>query len=114
MTASLDVANRSDLALVNEVFLELVLGDPDLLRAEFDAITRHGEVNKLPPGRSRVFADAHDASSPAALQSSTSGVRRLATRSELNPRRRNRQRSPPQLLPTWLYNCDEGQVIASI
>ncbi len=78
-----------------EVFLELVLGDPDLLEAQFAAITGDDRPGKWPPGAPLVATDTPDPSGPAVLQDYRSGKRPGPRVCERTTRRRNRQRSPP-------------------
>lgn len=96
--APLAAAAQPDHAVEGVDFLELVLGDPDLLEAEFTAIIGEDGLGESPPGKSLVVAEADEPGGPVVPHVSTSGARRFVTVPERNPRRRNRQRSPP---PSW-------------
>ncbi len=96
MATPLATATKPDPATVDEVFLELILGDPDLLEAQFAAITADEGTGQRPPEESLVVKDVPGRGGPAVLLGSTSGVRPPARVGEATPRRRNRQRSPPQ------------------
>lgn len=84
---------ESDLATEAEAFLELVRGDPDLLEAEFSAITAGCSPGQQPPGKTWGVS-AHDSGEQVVLRS-ISGARPNARAGERSTRRRNRQRSPP-------------------
>lgn len=78
-----------------EVFLELVLDDPDLLEAQFAAIIGDDGPGQLPPEEPLVVTDVRDPGGPVVLQVSMSGARRSVRVGERSTRWRNRQRSPP-------------------
>ncbi|XAS75384.1 hypothetical protein V3G39_12000 [Dermatophilaceae bacterium Sec6.4] len=96
MATPLATATEPEPAAVDEVFLELILGDPDLLEAQFTAITADEGTGQRPPEESLVVKDVPGRGWPAVLRGSTSAVRLPARVGERITRRRNRQRSPPQ------------------
>ncbi|MDQ2852765.1 MAG: hypothetical protein M3Y49_18915 [Actinomycetota bacterium] len=89
-------ATAPHLATDEEAFLELMLSDPDLLEAQFAAITAEDGTGQQPPEESLALKDVPGRGGPAVLRGSTSAVRLPARVGEATLRRRNRQRSPPQ------------------
>ncbi len=115
MATPLATATKPDPATVDEVFLELILGDPDLLEAKFAAITAEDGTGQQPPEKSLALKDVPGRGWPAVLRGSTSAVRLPARAGERITRRRNRQRSPPCApQQTWPKNVDGRQVILSM
>lgn len=114
MATPLATTTEPDPATVDEVFLELVLGDLDLLEAEFAAITGAEGIGQQPPGPPRAVTGVRDPGGPAVLPVSRSGVCPPARVGERTTSRRNRQRSPPCApQQTWSENVDGRQVILS-
>lgn len=91
----------------NEVFLELVLGDPDLLEAEFAAVVGDEDPGALPPGTPPVVTEVHGPGGPADLGVRTDGAHGLVVVRGRGTQRRSRERSPPQPHQTWLDDVDE-------
>ena len=83
---------------VDEQFLELVLADEQLLRAEFDAIITQAWASRPPPVRRRGASPAADSHPREPLVPPTPGAHwRRRRRPGLGGWRR--QRSPPRLTP---------------
>lgn len=82
-------------ATEEEAFLELVLSDPELLDAQFAAITAEDGTGQQPPEDPLAVKDVAGPGGCAVLPVSTSGARLSARADGSTTRRRNRQRSPP-------------------
>jgi len=88
------VGQQSATAALMDEFLELVYGDEELLRDEFDAIVAQEWSDRIPPVSPRAtrrFDDPLSGSHPGSGRSKPT-VDRSPVRAV---RKRNRQRSPP-------------------